>query len=340
MEWSKFKLGVGPMSPEVIESCLHYSHIHNYPLMIIASRNQVDYQSGYVFRTEQLSNFIKSNKYYDPDRIKICRDHCGPGFSDNDKKTDFETVVNRCKRTIEADIANGFDLLHIDVSRTDIFMQETIARELIEHAISLNPEISLEFGSEDNTGQNLNDTIATFATQVKFAKQYEKNIVFLVSQTGSLTKHTQVGTFDLKLSYDIAQQIHSNGFLFKEHNADYLTIPQVRDRFFAGVDAVNIAPQLGYVHSCVLNKLGYNYKSELENFKQYVLEKEYWKKWVIDSVQDSETKFLVSAHYCYNSEYAQMIQAIIKHKNIPFKELLLQEISLNLDQYRLGFGVD
>jgi D-tagatose-1,6-bisphosphate aldolase subunit GatZ/KbaZ len=337
MEWSKFKLGVGPMSPKVVDACLKYSYTHNFPLMFIASRNQVDFDDGYAFNTQELTQFIKSHEYYDENLIKICRDHCGPNFSDKDKKLNEFEILERCKNTIKQDINNGFDLIHIDVSRVDNEKQSFVAESLIDTATKINNNIALEFGCEDNTGTNLKDTLNMVDGQIQFAKQYD-NIIFLVNQTGSLTKQTQVGIFNEELSKQIADKIHNNGFLFKEHNADYLNLHQVKLRKHAGIDSINIAPQLGYTHTYILNKLGYNYKYELNKFKQFVLEQGYWKKWVTDNINDEETKFLVSAHYFFNSEYARIISDIISHKKVPFAEMLFDEVSIVLDQYRLGYG--
>lgn len=325
------------MSPEILNACIKYSHNHNFPIMIIASRNQVDYDNGYAFRTDELYNFIRSHSDYDSNRIKICRDHCGPNFADNDKKLSYDDAVARCKNTIYHDIKNNFDLIHIDVSRIEQAKQLTLAVELIDYALSLNDKIALEFGSEDNTGRNLHDTLSLVESQIEFAKKYD-NIKFLVNQTGSLTKHTQVGIFDTELSASIAELIHQSNFLFKEHNGDYLSKDQVLLRKNTGIDSINIAPQLGYVHSYVLNKLGYYYENELEKFKDYVLDRGAWKKWVVDGVNDVDTKFLASAHYYYKSEYATLIKDIIQRKNLPFEEMIYDEVSVALDQYRLGYG--
>ena len=338
MDWSKFKLGVGPISSQVIDSCLKYSYEHNYPLMIIASRNQVDYDTGYVFKTNELVKHIKSNEHYDSDRIKICRDHCGPNFADKDKLLSLDEAVSICKQTIKTDIENGFDLIHIDVSRTETKKQLEVAKILIEYAISLNPSIHFEFGSEDNTGQNLDDTLTTLDLQLEFVKQYNRNIVFLVNQTGSLTKHTQVGKLNVDLCKKISDKIHGSGFLFKEHNADYILKEETSKRKHVGVDAVNIAPQLGYIHSYVLDRLGYNFEQELNEFKKYVLDQGYWKKWVVSDSETDHLKFLVSAHYCFNSSQADKIYNKIKDNKIQFQELLHQELSIAIDQYRLGLA--
>lgn len=338
MEWSQFKLGVGPMSPEVVDSCLKYSKTHDFPIMIIASRNQVDYNSGYAFNTEELVQYVKANSNYNSNLVKICRDHCGPYFADADKAISYEETVKACKLTIKHDLENNFDLLHIDVSRVENSKQNDLAKELIEYALSLNPNVALEFGSEDNTGQNLYDTLVTVDKQIAFVKPYKKNVKFLVNQTGSLTKHTQVGIFNQELCTEISQKIHNAGFLLKEHNADYLNVNQVKIHKECGVDSINIAPQLGYTHTYVLSKMGYHYRSELNKFRQYVLERNMWQKWVVDSVQDDDTKFLTSAHYFFNSEYSMLINDIIAKKKLPFNEMLYDEIAIVLDQYRLGYG--
>lgn len=337
MNWSQFKLGVGPMSSTVVDACLKYSYAHDFPLMFIASRNQVDYDTGYAFRTKSLVDFIKNSKFYNKDRIKICRDHCGPNFSEKDASLDYYNQVESCKKTITTDLENGFDLIHIDVSRVDAEKQANLAECLIEHALQIDKNIALEFGSEDNTGQNLSDSLAVVDSHINFASNYSKNIKFIVNQTGSLTKHTQVGVFNSELSKRISDKLHKYGFLFKEHNADYLTKSQVATHKNSGVDSINIAPQLGYTHTHVLSRLSYHFEKEFEYFKAYVLEQGMWKKWVVDSVRDDETKFLVSAHYFFNSEYSMLINDMLKKKKLPFEEMIYDELSIVLDQYRLGY---
>ena len=60
--------------------------------------------------------------------------------------------------------------------------------QLIEFALKLEPKIKLEFGSEDNTGVDVNSSIARIDSQLEFLKPYKDNVVFFVSQTGSLTR--------------------------------------------------------------------------------------------------------------------------------------------------------
>src|SRR3989344_8240415 len=77
-------LGIGPMSSEAIEATFRYSHYHRNQLMLIASKNQIDAKGGYVngWTTKQYMDEINVlRKQYPQSDVKICRDHCGPGFN-------------------------------------------------------------------------------------------------------------------------------------------------------------------------------------------------------------------------------------------------------------------
>ena len=196
MDLNKFKLGIGPMSPEVVDICLEYSKVNDFPIMIIASRNQVDTNSGYSFTTTELVNFIKSNINYDPNRVLICRDHCGPYYGDIDNQLSIDDALKNCITTIESDVKNGFDLIHVDISRVAKEEKYTIANQLISYILKLNPNMMLEFGSEDNLSVEENNN--QIHHDVEFSKQYSDTIKFVVGRTGSLTKHAQVGHFSVE----------------------------------------------------------------------------------------------------------------------------------------------
>ena len=58
-------LGVGPMSKNCIDASLEISNEHNIPLMLIASRRQIDSNEsggGYVnnWTTEKFSEYVKT----------------------------------------------------------------------------------------------------------------------------------------------------------------------------------------------------------------------------------------------------------------------------------------
>lgn len=314
------------MSREIIEILAKHTKDNNYPLMIIASRNQVDYATGYVCTTAELAEQVKQ---YNNPNLLLCRDHCGPYFSDLDKGLTIEDAINRCMKTISADIANDFDLIHIDVSRIKD-NQLHYAKQLIEYALSLNPDIMLEFGSEDNTGIDVDSSLARIDLQLEFLNPYKNNIKFFVTQTGSLTKDGQAGTFDVARNREVGEQIRAAGFLFKEHNADYFTVDDIQQRIEAGLDSLNIAPQLGKIQTDLLKKFA---PADLWSvFSDLVYIQNYWQRWVPEGVTDKDVAVSVSGHYLFNSQtYKDIIAAIDAEK---FNSELEKTITSLLDHYK------
>ena len=81
---NEVRLAISPISKEVIETALYYSHVHKFPILLSPSRNQVDYKDGYVFTTAQFTQFVdKQIKQYPQNWIYLCRNNCGVGFKDN-----------------------------------------------------------------------------------------------------------------------------------------------------------------------------------------------------------------------------------------------------------------
>jgi fructose/tagatose bisphosphate aldolase len=322
----QFKLGFGPMSKEIIEILAKYTKENNYPLMIIASRNQVDYATGYVCTTAEL---VEQVQQFKNPNLLLCRDHCGPYFSDLDRSLSLDDAMDRCKKTIAADIAAGFDLIHIDVSRIPS-NQLYYAKELIEYTLSLNPDIKLEFGSEDNTGIDIKSSLARIDVQLGFLNPYKNNVVFFVTQTGSLTKDGQAGNFDVERNKEIGEQIRAAGFMFKEHNADYFTAEDIQKRISAGIDSLNIAPQLGVIQTGLLKEFA---AVELWSvFSDLVYNQNYWQRWVPEGVTDKDIAVNVSGHYLFNSQtYKDIIAGIDYDK---FKSQLEKKITELLDHYK------
>lgn len=314
------------MSKEIVEILAKHTVENNYPLMIIASRNQVDYVTGYVCTTSELAEQVK--QYKNPNLL-LCRDHCGPYFSDLDKGLSIEDAIDRCMKTISADIAAGFDLIHIDVSRIKD-SQLHYAKQLIEYALSLNPNIKLEFGSEDNTGIDINSSLARIDLQLDFLNPYKNNVIFFVTQTGSLTKDGQAGTFDVERNRQIGEQIRAAGFLFKEHNADYFTADDIKQRIDAGIDSLNIAPQLGVMQTNLLKEFAP--KDLWETFADLVYNQNYWQRWVAEGVTDRDIAVSVSGHYLFSSQTYNDIIASIDAS--AFKSKLTRKIEELLDHYK------
>lgn len=322
-----FKLGFGPMSSEIINILCDYSH--QSPLMIIASRNQIDADSGYVMTTPELAKQLKRNNI---ERILMCRDHCGPYFLDNEKSLSLIKAVEATKKTIAYDIEQGFDLIHIDTSRVDDTYG--IAEELIKFCLDLNPNIKFEFGTEENVGVAAG--AIKYKNDVAFAKQFS-TMQFVVAQTGSLVyQDYQAGKFESDTVIQLVNLANNNGIKLKEHNADYLTYEQINLRKLAGVHALNIAPQLGVIQTKLLESLSRTYKldDKWNLFAQRVLESKRWTKWT--QSDNVNIQVHVAGHYCFSShEYQSLIDEINKHTE--WTECLSAELYKLLDLYVENF---
>ena len=319
----EFKLGFGPMSSIIIDVLATYARDFSKPLMIIASRNQVDATSGYVMTTSELA------KQLDPVKSKflmLCRDHCGPYFLDIEKSLGLKSAIEATKRTIAGDIENGFDLIHIDTSRCED--QYRVADELFNFCLKLNSNIKFEFGTEENVGVAAG--VKKYHDDVKFASQFP-NMQFVVAQTGSLTmEDRQVGSFETALVKKLVNYAVEAGVMLKEHNADYLTDSQIILRKQAGVHACNIAPQLGVIQTNKILELSEKFNIDNSKFKNTVLASGKWKKWIIDG--GDSVKVSVAGHYCFNDDsYKDLERMLATHCDV-FSEIRT-EIVKCLDLY-------
>ena len=82
-------LGIGPMSKNCVDVTIELANDYNIPLMLIASRRQIEAKSlgrGYVnnWSTEEFAKYVRENdKNYN---IILCRDHGGPYQNENENK--------------------------------------------------------------------------------------------------------------------------------------------------------------------------------------------------------------------------------------------------------------
>ena len=312
----RINLGIGPMSTEVIEAVFRYSHFNRRELMLIPSKNQIDRDGGYVnsWKTRDFANFISGMREKYPDsKVKLCRDHCGPGFNGNNDLTDTYN-------TIKDDIENGFDLIHIDFCHFEGTRDERLAesKKAVEFCLSLNPNIELEIGTDENEGINYSITNLTeLEEEIDFFKSFCNPLYFVV-QTGSLVKEiNQVGNFNQQFVEKIRDLVNSKGMKLKEHNADYLSKGEIDSRKGV-VDAMNIAPQLGAIQTMLILKKCLIYGVPFQEFVEEVYQSGKWKKWLHSNTP--ENKFLCAAiagHYNFASEsYKKIIEELERREDI------------------------
>ena len=108
-------LGVGPMSENLVETCIELAKEKDFPLMFIASRNQIDlkkFGGGYVGGWDQFDfadRIKKIAKKYDFQDYYLCRDHGGPWQRDEERNAHLPLeeameIANQLAKTARAQL--------------------------------------------------------------------------------------------------------------------------------------------------------------------------------------------------------------------------------------------
>ena len=128
-------LGVGPMSKNCVDSVIELANDYEIPLMLIASRRQVDseeFNGGYVngWSTERFAKYVidRDKKGF----VLLARDHGGPWQNDKEKSEglSLHRAMESAKKSFKSDIESGFGILHIDPS-IDIHGSPTVDEILL-----------------------------------------------------------------------------------------------------------------------------------------------------------------------------------------------------------------
>lgn len=315
------------MSSEVIEAVFRYSEENSEPLMLIASKNQIDWNSGYVnnWNTKQYSEYVgELRKKYSKAKVYLCRDHCGPGFKNND--------IDDVYKTIDSDLENNFDLIHIDFCH--LKDKEKILKEskrAIEYIKDRKTDTLIEVGTDENVGELLGD-VADIENQIKFFNEISP-IEFFVVQTGSLVKEiNQVGEFNEEFIKKVKDVVDKYNIGIKEHNADYLNNEEIARRSRL-VSSLNVAPQYGVMQTQLTLQKCLTYGIDFTNFLDESYNSKKWEKWLHKNTTDNKMLCsIIAGHYIFNGEaYKSICDKLNKYEN--FKELVIQEMMKNFKMY-------
>lgn len=329
------KIGIGPMSEEVVEAVFRYAENYNVPLMLIPSKNQIDWDGGYVnnWTTRQFADYASNLKQkYPKAKVYLCRDHCGPGF-----KSTAKNAIKDVYQTIDNDLENNFDLIHIDFChhpgyRNQVFEE---SKRAIDYILKQKPDILIEVGTDENSGTILSGAsqdIRKVEEEMKFFTQIAP-IHFFVCQTGSLVKEVnQVGKFNqnfMQLTRQLAQVYRVN---LKEHNADYIDADTISQRRGL-IDAVNVAPQYGVLQTKITIQKAAIYGIDYTDFLDESLRSGKWRKWLHHN--DENNKFLcalIAGHYVFGSDaYKKLYEKISRHENL--REEIINAVMKNIHLY-------
>jgi tagatose-1,6-bisphosphate aldolase non-catalytic subunit AgaZ/GatZ len=305
---------VCPNSENVLKAALRAAKRAHAPIKFAATLNQVDIDRGYTGWTQHdLVRKIKEQSYsigYSGPII-VAVDHGGPWVKDIQtiEKWNLDKSMSWIKKSFEAALLAGYDLLHIDptvdIFNKDIKIETVVERtiELISHVEKFRKSkkiksVSYEVGTEEVHG-GLAD-IDIFKKFLKLLKDGLANIgldyiwpSFIVGKVGT-DLHTS--TFDPVVAKTLVDIAGEYGSYIKGHYTDFVSNPE--DYPKSGIGAANVGPEFtileydGLKELCLVedklfkeNKVACK-SNFIKILEEAVLKSGRWKKWLQDSEKD------------------------------------------------------
>jgi len=270
--WRATLLGLCPVSRATIRAAIECAKFLNFPLFFVVTLNQVDIDGGYTGLTQK--DFVKLVRreceevgYRGPTIIAL--DHGGPWLKDKHvaERLEFEEAFEWVKKSVEACIKAGYDLLHIDTT-VDIWSKQlsidTIierAVELIEHAEAFRAEqgahkLSYEVGTEEVHGgitspQLFEEFIRKLKTKLKERGLENVWPCFIVGNVGTFLAPNN--KFNLEKAKMLVKIARSYKLYVKGHYTDYVSNPE--DYPKAGMGGANVGPELAHAEYLALEEL-------------------------------------------------------------------------------------
>lgn len=360
-------LGIGPMSKNCVDVVIDIVNEFNIPLMLIASRRQIESKKlggGYVnnWSTEEFSKYVHENDKNG--KILLCRDHGGPYQNENENKQNFsyEQIMEKAKESFKTDIESNFKILHIDPTEnliSDLTIDEMLNRiyELYSFCYSIadkyNKKISIEIciGKEDGGISNFSEI--QYATKKIKTFCNSNNLplpLFIVLKTGNHVLETKnIGIFEdvingkgIEEENEIKKMIdfcNQKGIMVKEHNGDYLTEHALQYHPKLGIHAINVAPEFGVIETkAIISWLEKNNLNKLsEDFLEISFNSGKWKKWMLPNTNTTKKeKAIISGHYIFSSvDFIKLKKKILENMENPndFDNYLKNEIKKSILTY-------
>jgi len=364
-------LGVGPMSKNCIDASIELADQYKTPLMLIASRRQIDseqFGGGYVenWTTKHFADYVIEKDINQ--NIILARDHGGPWQNELEKSQsmNLKDAMQSAKDSYRADIDAGFHMLHIDPS-VDIHSQPNIDQvleriyELYDfcwsYAQKKNQDIIFEIGTEEQSGaNNTRDELEyTLENIRKFCKINKIPFpTFIVIQAGTRVVETKnVGSFDSPVRFknelppeiQIPQMVsicNKYGIYMKEHNTDYLSTESLKWQPRLGIHAANIAPEFGVAETkAFINILERNNQNDLlDEFLHISYDSRKWEKWMLNDTNASDKdKSVIAGHYIFSSDECVRLKSEARSSIKGLDEYLKNKVKESIFRYINAFNL-
>jgi hypothetical protein len=319
-------LGIGPMSKNCVDSTIKISNEYDLPIMIIASRRQIEckeFGGGYVnnWSTEEFANYVEKNDI--KGNIILCRDHGGPFQGKNEQGLDFEKTMENAKKSFLVDIKSNFKIIHIDPSeflggKCNIEEMLPIIHELYDFCYSAAKKyqkeifIEISIGREDGGIHSYEDVEFAILNIENFCNLKKLPLpLFIVIKTGNYVMETRnIGVFeeivngnrknDEKNIKNIIKLCNEKNIMIKEHNADYISEKSLKFHTEIGIHAINVAPEFGVIETRAILEWfeNNNLNNEKKQFLDISFQSNKWKKWIIPHSKITNLeKAVISGHY-------------------------------------------
>ena len=300
-----------PNSPTVIRASLRAAKRNNAPIYFAATLNQIDCDGGYTGMTQEA--FVRTVRF-ETERVNftgpviVAIDHGGPWLKDKQRteKWSTEDAMNGVKKSFEAAVLAGYDLIHVDPTvdinvpkgqTIDIHLVAKRTVELIAHVEKFRKEkgiapISYEVGTEEVHGGLADET--TFDT---FIHDLKLGLVgaglpdvwpcFIVGKVGTDLDTT---IFDGEVARRLTAKVRPLGSYIKGHYTDDVANPE--EYPLCGMGAANVGPEFTmgeYRALCELEELEKKLEAEgkvavLSNMRDTLIAEVHdshrWEKWL------------------------------------------------------------
>jgi hypothetical protein len=310
---NKIKYFIGPMSKNVVDAILEYTHETGNEIGLIPSRRQIEYNGGYVnnWTTEQFSKYTKM-------KLILKRDHSGPGqgYKDDDG---YKSLEEDCK---------FFDKIHIDPWKKYPKYKDGLrwTIDMINFCYELNSNIRYEIGTEEAIRifepEELNLLVEDLKSNLD--NKVFNQIEYLVIQSGtSLKGNTNTGEYDKNRLLSMIKVAKKHNLISKEHNGDYIPSDLIKEKFRLGLDSINIAPEFGLIETqTYLDNIKDN--NLLDIFFNICYNSKRWEKWVDNKFNPHENKIeliKICGHYILsNEEFQTQIKSNLKDIDKKIKD--------------------
>lgn len=373
-----------PNSLSVIKASLRSAKRNSSVIKFAATLNQVDGDGGYTGLSQD--QFVKTiyqeaAAIHFTGPIIIAIDHGGPWLKDlhNREKWPYEKTLASVKKSFEAAIAAGYDLIHVDptiditlpkgeIIEIDLVAERTI--DLIVHAENFRrshgyPRIAYEVGTEEVHGGLADlEVFDRFLRLLKEGlKRHQLEDVWPCFVVGKVGTDLHTATFDPVVAKQLTDIVQQYGSVIKGHYSDNVTNPEDYPR--SGMGGANVGPEFtereyeGLIELCEIETrlLAEGKVAKPSNLKamlwEAVINSQRWKKWLFeeenkdDFYANSEDRqeWLIKTGCRYIWENPEVLAARWKlYRNLELngiaaEEILLLHIEKAMDKYFYKFNL-